>query len=180
MFLRRIWFCLSSLSLQCFSVSEITWNYPKWTSTDFGKWYGADFFFTKVVWVIIIFSQNQVHLLSQSQLSEVIIALPRKQSSLPVFSLPEKLKCYLWLDNLYCSLFSHQVSIFISPVYFSHNGEAGDGVARRQESYVSAESELPGVSHVPNELHSAICGLCCPGDKGLSETRGRETAGSKE
>lgn len=33
---------------------------------------------------------------------------------------------HIWLDNFCCSLFSLCVSIFTSPLYFSHNEEAGD------------------------------------------------------
>ncbi|MXQ91823.1 hypothetical protein E5288_WYG019799 [Bos mutus] len=46
--------------------------------------------------------------------------------------------------------------------------------ARKQESRTSAASVLPGERHVPSKPHSAFFGTHCPGDTGLSETRGRQ------
>ena len=45
--------------------------------------------------------------------------------------------------------------------------------ARKQESRTSAASVMPGEWHVPSKPHSAFFGTHCPGDTGLSETRGR-------
>lgn len=44
--------------------------------------------------------------------------------------------------------------------------------ARKQKSRISAASVMPGEWHVPSKPHSAFFGTHCPGDTGLSETRG--------
>ena len=46
--------------------------------------------------------------------------------------------------------------------------------ARKQESCTSVASELPDAWHVPSKPHSTFFGTYCPGDTGLSETRGRQ------
>lgn len=46
--------------------------------------------------------------------------------------------------------------------------------ARKQKSPISAASVMPGEWHVPSKPHSAFFGTHCPGDTGLSETRGRQ------
>lgn len=99
--------------------------------------------------------------------------------------LPERLKCsshrshmveQFVLSSVFTLCFHFPPSSILFPVV---EKLVIDG-ARRQESCTSVELELPCIGHVLSKLHSSFLGTYCPGDTGLSETRGRQQGQKNE